>query len=161
MNSVNRSYARSTADFGHCCRLHTEPVGTSTHPTSAPGPVATCHRCPVQQPHHQHRDRDRRSSLSQFSYICVLLNLRSHHTTNKDRRNRIDGGEEPLSWTPLQTWTQHSDHAPLPRPAAPLWRLANEASARRGRASPSGPAGDHRRQAWSSVVLAGRALDVP
>jgi diaminohydroxyphosphoribosylaminopyrimidine deaminase / 5-amino-6-(5-phosphoribosylamino)uracil reductase len=38
---------------------------------------------------------------------------------------------------------------------------ANEASGRPGLASPSGRAGDHRRQASSKVVLAGRAPDVP
>jgi hypothetical protein len=38
---------------------------------------------------------------------------------------------------------------------------ANEAGGHPGRASPSGRAGDHRPQASSKVVLAGRAPDVP
>jgi hypothetical protein len=42
-----------------------------------------------------------------------------------------------------------------------LRALANEASGHRGRASPSGRAGDHRRQAPSNVVLTGHAPNVP
>jgi hypothetical protein len=42
-----------------------------------------------------------------------------------------------------------------------LRALANEASGHRGRASPSGQAGDHRRQAPSNVVLTGHAPNVP
>jgi hypothetical protein len=39
--------------------------------------------------------------------------------------------------------------------------LANRGSGHRGRASPTGQAGDHRRQASSTVIPAGRAPDVP
>ena len=46
----------------------------------------------------------------------------------------------------------------LPRRLRPL---ANEASGRRGRASPSGSACDHRCYSRASLVLAGRALRVP
>ena len=42
-----------------------------------------------------------------------------------------------------------------------LRALANEASGHRGRASPSGRAGDHRRQAPSNVFLTGHAPNVP
>jgi len=42
-----------------------------------------------------------------------------------------------------------------------LRRVVNEAGGRRGRSSPSGRAGDHRRQARAQFVLAGRALRVP
>jgi hypothetical protein len=42
-----------------------------------------------------------------------------------------------------------------------LLALANEASGRRGRTSPSGSACDHRCHACASLVLAGRALRVP
>jgi hypothetical protein len=47
---------------------------------------------------------------------------------------------------------------PLPRR---LRQLANETGGRPERASPTGRAGGHRRQASSYVVLAGRAPDVP
>jgi hypothetical protein len=42
-----------------------------------------------------------------------------------------------------------------------LRALANKGSGHRGWASPSGQAGDHRRQASSTVIFAGRAPDVP
>jgi hypothetical protein len=45
--------------------------------------------------------------------------------------------------------------------AAPPSAAANEAGGRRGRASPSGSACNHRRPARASLVLAGRALRVP
>jgi hypothetical protein len=47
------------------------------------------------------------------------------------------------------------------RPARRLGRPANEASGRPGLASSSGRAAERRQLAWSNVILAGRAPDVP
>jgi hypothetical protein len=64
------------------------------------------------------------------------------------------------SW---RTEYQKTVHNPPNRDScrAALRQLANEASGRPGLASPCGRAGDHRQQASSKVILAGRAPDAP
>ena len=61
------------------------------------------------------------------------------------------GRRKPAQW---------SSRLPTRLPRA-LWALAHEALSRRGRASPSGPAGSHCRQVRAGLVLTGRATRVP
>jgi hypothetical protein len=94
-----------------------------------------------------------RASRRDAHQTRVLLTSSEDHPHAKPNYERAGS----VHSEPSSGGERSQDRAGCRRPAA----LANEAGGRHERASPSGRAGDHRRQASSNVTLAGRAPACP
>ena len=124
-----------------------------------PSPPRTMgHRGPKPTPLNSTRTM---GSIGAHAYSAAIAD--SGMTVHSPDTSSQTPGQVSALHLPVQGFRRHDEvSSTLPRGLAPAPSvLTNEASGHRGRASPSGRAGGHRRQASTCVVLPGRAPDVP